>query len=188
MVWPLSTPAQPCIVLESLWLHRTCPVRSTKVEIPTPHICHLLASHMRSKLIELIVTQRGHGRAGNYYTTQQRLPFAYLCLTHCTLHTAGPVLVSGDLEALQRRGGPAWERGPAFLASSLGFQPQDHAAALGSTIWKWTVGLARTRQTGMGLFSRSVLGKRKKKKKVQVNVEIYGPKYQKGKYGNSQRA
>lgn len=31
--------------------------------------------------------------------------------------------------------------------------------------------------------------KRKKKKNgVQVNAEIYGPKYQKGKYGNSQRA
>ena len=27
-----------------------------------------------------------------------------------------------------------------------------------------------------------------KKSEIQVNAEIYGPKYQKGKYGNSQRA
>lgn len=100
--------------------------------------------------MELIVTRLVRGRAGDYNPTK-----AAICLSPVdTLHTAGPVLVNGDLEALQRRGGPAWERGPAFLASSLGFQPQDHAAPLGKTIWKWTVGLTRTRQTGMGLFSR----------------------------------
>lgn len=56
---------------------------------------------------------------------RQRLPFAYLQLSPA--HTqAGAVQVSGDLEALQRRGERAWEKGPAFLDSSMGLQPWDH--------------------------------------------------------------
>lgn len=54
--------------------------------------------------------------------TQQRQPFAYLQVSH--EHPAGPAQGKGGLEAPQRRGAPAWERGPAFLASSLGLLPE----------------------------------------------------------------
>lgn len=55
---------------------------------------------------------------------------------------------------MQRRGALAWERGPGFLALSLGLQPQDLTAPLSKTIWKWTVDLTRTRQASVGIFSR----------------------------------
>lgn len=75
-------------------------------------------------MIEPKVTQLVHGTAGNY-----NLAKAMLCLSPAfTLHTAGPVQVNGDLEARQRCGGLVWERGPGFLAPSLGLQPQDHTA------------------------------------------------------------
>ena len=55
---------------------------------------------------------------------------AALCLSPVnTPHTAGPVQVNGDLEAVQGRGGPAWERGqlsrlPVWTSSHI----QDLAA------------------------------------------------------------
>lgn len=105
-----------------------------------------------------------HGRAGNHRQTKPALGLSAGIIRA----GAGAVQLSGDLWALQRRGDRA---GNAAQISWLPVWASSHRTTpltLGKSIWKWPVGLARMRQSGVRVFSRWILGKREKKVKFRL--------------------
>ena len=91
---------------------------------------------------------------------RQRLPFAYLQLS--PVHTQAQCRLvgtsrrcKGEVNKPGKRAQLSWI--PVW-DSSHGITP----LSLGKSIWKWAVGLTRTRLSGVRVFSRWILGKRKK--------------------------
>lgn len=145
--WPLPTPALPGIVLESLWPHppacgRPSPKCPTARGIclhwpltgggryPLPPLTEEQTGSETGTLGEPTVPSSSTAELGA--PTPPRLPSAYLRPTPCALQAPRRLPETRRLAAAGGPGGWARrERGPAFLASSPGLQPQARAAPPG---------------------------------------------------------
>lgn len=78
-------------------------------------------------------------------------------------------------------------KGPSFPGFQSGLLPWDHATLPRKKSGSGQLISLNKTVRCRGIFQTNIR-KEGEKKKVQVNAKIYGPKHQKGKYGNSQRA